>query len=112
MQRSTKVFKRVFFSPTQEEFFANTTFLKNLFSQRTVIWRNRTDTVSKANHFRQSVCKFDTTHPRTDRRATANKMLCNSGVSCFADTFVQGGSSVLRMKFSAKTPRHRKPPKP
>ncbi len=33
------------------------------------------------------------------------------GVPCFADTFVQGGSSVLRMKFSAKTPRHRKPPK-
>ena len=33
-----------------------------------------------------------------------------AGVPCFADTFVQGGSSVLRMKFSAKTPRHRKPP--
>jgi hypothetical protein len=28
-----------------------------------------------------------------------------------ASTFVQGGSSVLRMKFSAKTPRHRKGPK-
>ncbi len=34
-----------------------------------------------------------------------------AGVPCFADTLVQGGSSVLRMKFSAKTPRHRKPPK-
>ena len=33
-----------------------------------------------------------------------------AGVSFFADTFVQGGSSVLRIKFSAKTPRHRKPP--
>ncbi len=34
-----------------------------------------------------------------------------AGVPCFADTFVQGVSSVLRMKFSAKTPRHRNPPK-
>jgi hypothetical protein len=44
--------------------------------------------------------------------------LCNrdkgfaiAGVPSFADTFVQGGSSVLRMKFSAKTTRYRKPPK-
>jgi hypothetical protein len=50
-------------------------------------------------------------HIRTDRRATANKGFAIAGVPCFADTFVQGGSSVLRMKFSAKTPRHRKPPK-
>jgi hypothetical protein len=42
---------------------------------------------------------------------TANKAFAIAGVPCFADTFVQGGSSVLRMKFSAKTPRHRKPPK-
>ena len=40
-----------------------------------------------------------------------NKVFAIAGVPCFADTFVQGGSSVLRMKFSAKTPRHRKPPK-
>ena len=44
-------------------------------------------------------------------RAAANKAFAIAGVPCFADTFVQGGSSVLRMKFSAKTPRHRKPPK-
>ncbi len=42
---------------------------------------------------------------------TANKGFAIAGVPCFADTFVQGGSSVLRMKFSAKTPRHRKAPK-
>lgn len=42
---------------------------------------------------------------------TANKGFAIAGVSCFADKFVQGGSTVLRMKFSAKTPRHRKPPK-
>jgi hypothetical protein len=43
--------------------------------------------------------------------AAVNKGFAIAGVPCFADTFVQGGSSVLRMKFSAKTPRHRKPPK-
>jgi hypothetical protein len=42
---------------------------------------------------------------------TANSGFGIAGVPCFADTLVQGGSSVLRMKFSAKTPRHRKPPK-
>jgi len=46
-----------------------------------------------------------------DKRAAANKGFAIAGVPCFADTFVQGGSSVLRMKFCAKTPRHRKPPK-
>jgi hypothetical protein len=51
----------------------------------------------------------DTSHLRTDRRAAANKGFAIAGVPCFADTFVQGGSSVLRMKFSAETPRHRKP---
>lgn len=44
-------------------------------------------------------------------KAAANKGFAIAGVPCFADTFVQGGSLVLRMKCSAKTPRHRKPPK-
>ena len=46
-----------------------------------------------------------------EEERTANKGFAIAGVPCFADTFVQGGSSVLRIKFSAKTPRHRKPPK-
>jgi hypothetical protein len=46
-----------------------------------------------------------------ERKTTANKGYAIAGVPCFADTFVQGGSSVLRMKFSANNPRHRKPPK-
>ena len=48
---------------------------------------------------------------RTDDKAAANKGFAIAGVPCFADTFVQGGSSVLRLKFSANNPRHRKPPK-
>lgn len=55
--------------------------------------------------------KLDTTRLRAENRTAANKGFAIAGVPCFADTFVQGGSLVLRMKFSAKTPRHRKPPK-
>jgi hypothetical protein len=55
--------------------------------------------------------KFGLTRLLSKRRAAANKGFAIAGVPCFADTFVQGGSSALRMKFSAKTPRHRKPPK-
>lgn len=51
-----------------------------------------------------------TSRPRQKQR-TANKGFAIAGVPCFADTFVQGENSVLRMKFTAKTPRHRKPPK-
>mgnify|MGYP006948855180 CR=1 FL=1 len=60
---------------------------------------------------KQSVCGLDTTALRTDIRAAGNMGFAIAGVPCFADTFVQGGSSVLRTKFGAKTPRHRKPPK-
>lgn len=56
--------------------------------------------------------KLDVLQLRTDSSPAANKGFTIAGVQCFADTFVHGGSSVLRMKFSAKTPRHRKPPKP
>jgi hypothetical protein len=45
------------------------------------------------------------------RKAAHNKGFAIAGVSCFADTFVVNGSVVLRRNFSAKTPRHRKPPK-
>ncbi len=44
-------------------------------------------------------------------KPAANMGFAIAGVPCFTDTFVVSGSSVLRMKFSAKTPRHRKPPK-
>ena len=67
-------FKRVFFSPTQEEiqiiFFATLRFFNNLFFQRTV--RNRTNSASKINRFEQSECKLETSMQRTDRRATDN----------------------------------------
>ena len=63
------------------------------------------------NSFEQIFCKHLAARLRTDSKAAANSGFAIAGVPCFADSFVQGGSSVLRMKFSAKTPRHRKPPK-
>ena len=54
-------FRRVFFSPTQEEiqiiFFPTLRFFKYLFSQRTVqIW---TDIASNVNRFVESVCGYE-----------------------------------------------------
>ncbi len=43
-----------------------------------------------------------------DRKAADNKVFAIVGVQCFVDNYVQGGSSVFRTKFSAKTPRHLK----
>ncbi len=48
---------------------------------------------------------FNATHNTDGERKTAyNSTYPKGGVSCFADTFVQAESSVLRMKFSAKKP--------
>ena len=54
---------------------------------------------------------FELTNSERRIAHAANKGFAIAGVLCFADTFVQGGSSVLQIKFSAKTPRHRNPPK-
>jgi len=62
-------FKRVFFSPPPKPPFL---FLQIYFSQRTDFVRNRTDIASNVNSFGQSVCKLDTPHLRTGRRATHN----------------------------------------
>jgi len=44
------------------------------------------------------------TLPERQKALTANSTYPKGGVSCFADTFVQAESSVLRMKFSGKSP--------
>ena len=63
------------------------------------------------NNLVMNCANFGLTNSEQAIARTANKGFAIAGVPCFADTFVQGESSVLRMKFSAKTPRHRKPPK-
>ncbi|MBK9726544.1 MAG: hypothetical protein IPO86_00335 [Saprospiraceae bacterium] len=64
-----------------------------------------------SNSFSQHLCELQTKRLIGESITAANKGFAIAGVPCFADTLVQGGSSVLRTKFSAKTPRHRKPPK-
>ena len=44
-----------------------------------------------------------------ESKTAANKWFAITGAPYFADTFVQGGSSILRINFGAKTPRHRNP---
>jgi hypothetical protein len=53
----------------------------------------------------QGQCKLDTLVLRLKRATTHNKGFAIAGVPCFADNIWQGGSSVLRMKFSANNPR-------
>ena len=101
-------FMGVFFSPDQAEFFSSQFFLLFL-SHQTGSVLNFTDRASNLNLFGQSVFGLNNSPLRTDRRASGNKGLAIAGVPSFADTFVQGGSLFLRMKFSAKTHRHRKP---
>jgi hypothetical protein len=65
-------FKRVFFSPTQENFFPTLPFLIKLFFPTHGFTANTTSCASNANRFLDSVCKLDTTALRTDKRASAN----------------------------------------
>lgn len=110
---ATKASKRVFFSPTRKEiqiiFFPTLRFFNYSFFQRTVL--TRTDTALNVNRFEQSVCKHDTTHLRTDSRASGNKVLPKAGVSCFYDTFVLNQTFVFQINSSAETPRLRQYPK-
>ena len=41
-------------------------------------------------------------------KPAANSTFAIAGVTTFEDTFVQGGSAVIRMSIGAKNPRHRK----
>lgn len=61
--------------------------------------------------FVQTVCGLETVVLRGKSITAANKGFAIAGVPCFADAFVQGGSSALRMNICAEKPAHRKPPK-
>ncbi len=63
-------FKRVFFSPPKK---SSLPFFTNLFPPPHGFTGNRTVTSSNVNRFGQSVCKLDTTHLRTERRAAATQ---------------------------------------
>ncbi len=63
--------KRVFFSPSHEEFFPPLFFLF-FFRHRMGIVLNSTDSASNINLLGQNACKLDTSPLRTDRRASGN----------------------------------------
>ena len=69
-----------------------------------------TDTTLNVNHFGQSECKLDTTHLRTTRRASGNKVLPKAGVTSFYDTFMLNRTLVFQINSSAVTPRLRQYP--
>ena len=52
----------------------------------------------------QEIENIDINKPADGRRATDNSTYPKGGVLCFADTFLQAESSVLRMKFCGKSP--------
>lgn len=64
-------FKRVFFSPIQEEFFSPLFYLF-FFRHSMGSVLNWTDSASNVNLFGQSACKLDTSTLWTDRRASGN----------------------------------------
>ena len=68
---ASNFFKRVFFSPTQEEFFPPLFFLF-FFRHRTGSVLNLTDSATNVNLLGQSACKLGTSPLRTDRRASGN----------------------------------------
>ena len=68
---ASNFFKRVFFSPIQEEFFPPLFFLF-FFPHRTGFVRNQTDSASNVNRFYKQLCKLGTTPLRTDSKPAGN----------------------------------------
>ena len=106
-------FKRVFFSPTQEEiqiiFFATLRFFNYLFFQRIVL--NSTVSASNINRFGQSVSKPDTTHLRTERRATDNSGFKKLAVQWLNEHLFFVSSVVLADSFVLRNRQLLKPAK-
>jgi hypothetical protein len=104
---ASNFFKRVFFSPTQEEFFPPLFFLF-FFCHRTGSVLNLTDSASNVNLFGQSACKLDTSPPQTDRRASGNSGFKKLAVQwliehstshqnlCWLDSFVLRNRQLLK----------------
>jgi hypothetical protein len=87
-------FKRVFFSPAQEEFFPPLFFLF-FFRHRTGLVLNSTDSASNVNLFGQSACKLDNSTLRTDRRASGNSGFKKLAVQWLQEHLFSASSVVL-----------------
>ena len=117
-------FKRVFFSPTQVEFFPPLFFLF-FFHHRTGSGLNWTESASNLNRFVDNVCKHDNSPLRTDRRTSGNngfnklavqwlpEVQFSNGTFVVADSFVLRNRQLLKPKTVSCNPnaqhnRHRK----
>ena len=69
---ATKAFKRVFFSPPQENFLPPLFFLIKLFSPTHGLSANTNSCASNVNRFVETVCGLQTTPLRTNSTAAAN----------------------------------------
>ena len=85
-------FKRVFFSPPKKSALP---FFTNLFFPPRELTCNLTMSASNINPFGQSVCKLDTTHLLTDRRATDNSGFKKWAVTWLNELLRLVSSSVL-----------------
>jgi len=102
-QRQSIFFKRVFFSPTQEEFyfFSSTLRYFNFFAIAQSLTRQFS--IPNRNRFMiRFVQTFNITHLRTDRRASANSTYKKLAVKwlnealCFVSSFVVADPPSLR----------------
>ena len=108
---ASNFFKRVFFSPTQEEFFPSLFFLF-FFRHHTGFVRNRTDIALNVNRFVDRFMRNSDRHElRADRRASGNKGFKKlaaqwlNEVQFSNQTLVQIDSFVLRNRQLLKPPK-------
>lgn len=96
------LFKRVFFSPTQDFFLPTLLFLIKLFSPTHGLTANSNSCAFNVNPFVESVCGHWMTPLRTDRRASANSGFKKLAVQwliehlCFVSSSVVADSFRLR----------------
>ncbi|HET8962504.1 MAG TPA: hypothetical protein VFM99_01305 [Chitinophagales bacterium] len=97
---ATKAFKRVFFSPSQEEF-------QNIFSCPS----KKIKTPDTQAMIMQTADTYRHDNWTTEKEAHAhNKGLPKAGVTNFYDTFVLNRTLVFQINSSAETPRLRQAP--
>jgi hypothetical protein len=103
-QRYKQFYLREYFFSHPRKLFSHPSFLINLFSLPTGFVSNRTDIASYVNTYGQSVCKLDTTHLQTDRRASANKGLKEMAGEVVNQTFVHLINSCGMLTVRASKP--------
>lgn len=92
-------FKRVFFSPPQEEFFPPFLFLIKLFFPTHGFTADTTSCASNIARFGQGMSKLDTSPLRTDRSASANNGFAIAGVPWLIEHWLSSAALVDSLCF-------------